>query len=239
MERFLNSAVLQLKNRSDYIDNLNEIIDSIKSLPVDSLVVAPEVCLTDYDYQNLEKACEFSEYALKRLLEVVDRQILTLTLLRKKEVGYVNEAVVIHKGEVVHSQLKHKLFRLGDEHLYLKAGTGEDIKPFEVNGIKFGLLICFELRYKELWQKLEGVDIILVPSQWGMPRKRHLEIISNALAVINQCFVLVANSSKESMASSSGIYFPMGGKVINDYSKVIEYKLDFKELKFMRRYLKL
>ncbi len=64
MERFLNSAVLQLKNRSDYIDNLNEIIDSIKSLPVDSLVVAPEVCLTDYDYQNLEKACEFSEYAL-------------------------------------------------------------------------------------------------------------------------------------------------------------------------------
>jgi len=41
------------------------------------------------------------------------------------------------------------------------------------------------------------------------------------------------------MASSSGIYFPMGGKLINDYMKRIESKLDFKEIRFMRRYLRL
>ncbi|NPA28487.1 MAG: carbon-nitrogen hydrolase family protein [Epsilonproteobacteria bacterium] len=235
----MEGVVLQLENKKEYQKNLDELIESINSVSKSALIVAPEVCLTDYDYENLEKACEFSEYALNELLKIIDNQILALTLLRKKGDSFVNEAVVINKHRVVHSQLKHKLFRLGNEHLYLRAGDGSDIKIFEINGVKFGLLICFELRYKELWQKIEGAEIILAPSQWGLPRKRHLEIISNGLAVINQAFVLVANSSKADMASSSGIYFPMGGKIINDYAKIIETKLDFKELKFMRRYLKL
>jgi len=101
------------------------------------------------------------------------------------------------------------------------------------------LLICFELRYKELWAKLEGADVILVPSQWGLPRKRHLEILGQALGVMNQCYCLVANSSKADMAASSAIYAPMGGLVRDDASTLIKGEIDFKQIKFMRRYIKL
>ncbi len=86
---------------------------------------------------------------------------------------------------------------MGDEDKHLLAGDESEIKPFEIDGVKYGVLICFELRYKELWKKLEGCDVILLPSQWGEPRKRHLEILSQALAIMNQCFVLVANSVQE------------------------------------------
>ncbi len=235
----MQAYALQLKNNPNYKKNLEKILYYLKELPKDALIVAPEVCLTDYDYENLEKACKFSEYALEILLKEVDSQILALTLLRKVNCQFVNQAVVIHNGKVIHTQNKHKLFKLGNEHHYLKAGNGNDIVKFSVNGVVYGLLICFELRYKELWKKLEGSDIILVPSQWGEPRKRHLEILSHALAVMNQCYVIVANSSKETMAKSSAIYAPMGGVVIDDASEVIETKIDFKQIKFMRRYLKL
>ncbi len=231
--------VLQLDNNPNYQKNLDKIRHYISVLPKDAIILAPEVFLTDYDYENLEEACKFGENALKELLSSIDKQILAFTLLRKIDGKYVNQAVVIHNRTIVHSQIKHKLFKLGNEHKYLKAGSGKDIKIFEINGIKFGLLICFELRYKELWQKLEGADVIFVPSQWGMPRKRHLEILGNALAVVNQCYTLIANSSKTDMASSSAIYAPMGGVTIDDAAECIKGEIDFKQIKFMRRYLKL
>jgi len=232
-------ALLQLKNNPNYEKNLEKIKHYLTILPKNALIVAPEVCLTDYDYQNLEKACEFGEYALNELLNMVNEQILCFSLLLKENNNYVNKAVVLHKNKIVHSQNKHKLFKLGDEHLFLKAGDGNDIEVFEIDGVKYGVLICFELRYKELWIKLQDAQIILAPSQWGLPRKRHLEIIGQGLAVVNQCFCLIANSAKETMASSSAIYSPMGGKIINDFSELITSKIDLKEVKFMRRYLKL
>jgi len=230
------AVVLQLKNKTDYQKNLDELISYIKSYE-DAIIVAPEVCLTDYDYDNLQEASEFSEYALNELLKVVEKQIVALTLLRKIDGKYYNEAVILYKGTVVHTQKKHKLFKLGNEHHYLEAGSGNDIVKFEIDGIIFGLLICFELRYKELWKRLEGSDIILLPSQWGEPRKRHLEILSNALAVMNQCYVLVANSAKETMAKSSAIYAPMGGVNLDDASVTIEGLINFKQIKVMRKYI--
>ncbi len=232
------AALLQLTNKKEYQKNLDDIKKYINSLPKEAIIVAPEVCLTDYDYDNLNKAAEFSEYALKELCSLIDKQILALTLIRKIDNNFVNEAVVIHNRTIVHRQKKHKLFKLGNEDKYLKAGDGSDIHIFTIDGIKFGLLICFELRYKELWQKLEGADIIMLPSQWGLPRKRHLEILSNGLAVMNQCFVLTANSKKETMAASSGIYSPMGGVNINDASECIRSEIDLNEVKLMRRYIK-
>ena len=232
-------AVLQLSNNRNYVKNLEKIKEYIQKLPKNTIILAPEVCLTDYDYENLDKACEFSEVALNELANLVDNQIIALTILRKIDSKFVNQAVVLHKGKIIHTQNKHKLFKLGDEHKFLEAGSGKDIEIFEVDGIKFGLLICFELRFKELWLKLEGADVVLVPSQWGLPRKRHLEIIGHSLAVINQCYVAVANSSKADMASSSAIYAPMGGVVIDDASECIQSVVDFKQIKFMRKYLKL
>ena len=230
-------AALQMANKPEYQKNLNELLRHLQNHKDHRLIVAPEVCLTDYDYGNIDKAVEFSQNALTQLLEEVDNQILVLTLLSKNGDSYSNDAVVIHRHKVVHRQSKHKLFALGDEDKYLKAGKQEDIKLFEIDSVKYGLLICFELRFKELWAQLEGADVIVVPSQWGLPRKKHLEILSQALAIMNQCYVVVANSSKESIASSSAIYSPNGGIVRDDMQSAIKGEIDFDLIKKMRRYI--
>ncbi len=231
------TVALQMDNHPIYEQNLKRLMKHIDDNQEAKLIVAPEVCLTDYDYDNIDKAVEFSTKALNILLDRIDDQILTLTILSKHGKEYTNDAVVIHKHKVVHRQSKHKLFLLGEEDKHLAAGSQEDIRLFEIDGIKYGLLICFEVRFKELWKQLEGADVILMPSQWGMPRKQHLQVLPQALAIMNQCFVVVANSSKETMASSSAIYSPSGGVVMDDMQEVIKGDIDFDLIKKMRRYI--
>ena len=105
--------------------------------------------------------------------------------------------------------------------------------------MKYALLICFELRFKELWKQIEGVDIILIPARWGLSRKAHLEVLSRALAIMNQSFVVVSNSADEDMASSSAIISPWGEFFANDKLEVIEQEIELKEIKRVRRLIKM
>jgi len=233
----IQAIALQLDNKIPYQRNLDKLLAYIDEFSSHKLIMAPEACLTDYDYDNIDKAVEFSNNALEVLKDRVAEQIVVLTVLSKKDGVYTNDAVVIHKHQTVYRQSKHKLFLLGEEDKHLNAGKAEDIGLFEIDGIKYGLLICFELRFKDLWKQLEGADVILVPSQWGITRKKHLEILPQALAIMNQCYVIVSNSAKETMASSSAIYSPNGGVVMDDMLEAIEAEIDFSLMQKMRRYL--
>ena len=106
-----------------------------------------------------------------------------------------------------------------------------------IEGVSYALLICFELRFKELWRQIEGADVVLIPARWGKPRKKHLEILSEALAVMNQCYVVLSNASDVDMASSSAIISPTGDAIRDDKKKAIEGTVDFREIKKMRRYI--
>jgi len=228
---------LQLPSHKRYQKNLDTLLFYLKKHQDKHIVVAPEVFLTAYDYEHMTTAAKFSANALKTLKREVSEQIVVLTLILEDGEDFVNQAVVIHKHKIIHRQEKVKLFKLGDEDLYLKAGRKKKIKPFEIDGVSYAILICFELRFKELWKQVEGVDVVLLPVRWGKLRKAHLEILSRALAVMNQCYVVVSNSSDEDMASSSSIISPAGKVIMDDSLEVIEGIIDFREIKKMRRYI--
>jgi len=233
----LEVVTLQLPSHLRYQENLDTLLSHLENHQDKHIIVAPEVFLTGLDYAHMATAAKFSANALKTLKKEVDSQIVVLTLILEDGDDFVNQAVVIHRHKIIHKQEKIKLFKLGDEDLYFKAGKKKKIKPFEIEGVSYALLICFELRFKELWKQIEGVDIVLVPARWGKPRKRHLEILSSALAVMNQCYVLVSNSSDVEMASSSAIISPTGDVVMDDKQEAIEGTIDFREIKKMRRYI--
>jgi len=230
-------ATLQLPSQKRYQENLDTLIFYLKEHQDKHIVLAPEVFLTSYDYEHMTTAAKFSANALKTLKREVGEQIVVLTLILEEGDSFINQAVVIHKHKIIHRQEKVKLFKLGDEDLYLKAGRKKKIKPFEIDGVSYAILICFELRFKDLWKQVEGVDVVLIPARWGKVRKRHLEVLSQALAVMNQCYVVVSNSSDADMASSSSIISPTGKTIMNDNAEVIEGSIDFREIKKMRRYI--
>jgi len=233
----INVAVFNLPSQKRYQENLDKLLEILRTNSDKQIIVAPEVFLTAYDYEHLSTAAKFSAKALKTLKKEVNNQIVVLTIIIKEGDYFVNQAVVIHKHKVVYKQNKVKLFKLGDEDLYLQAGKKKKIAPFEIDGVKYAILICFELRFKDLWKQIEGVDIVIIPARWGILRKQHLEVLSRALAVMNQCFVLLSNSSDIDMASSSSIIAPNGDICIDDSKTMIDGVVDFREIKKMRRYI--
>lgn len=232
---------LLLETLPSYEENLHNLTTEIENSPSHSIIVAPEVCLTGFDYEHFEDAAHFSKEALETLLKLSSDKIITLTMIEKEIVDsqerFYNYAYVLYKNRVVHKQAKHHLFKLGGEAKYFSEGREEDIKCFNIDGIKFALLICFELRFKKLWQKVEGADVILVPAQWGKIRSDHFKTLSNALAVMNECYVVVSDADNSDTTALSGVVDPFGQEVRNSGLKAIYEPFELMQIKKMRRYL--
>ena len=237
MPKTLEVVTLQLPTHKRYQENLNTLLKYLDTHKQKQIIVAPEVFLTGLDYEHMATAAKFSANALKTLKKVVNEQILVFTIILEDGESFVNQAVVIYKHKIVHKQNKVKLFKLGDEDLYFRAGKKRKIQPFEIEGVKYAILICFELRFKSLWEQVEGADVVFVPSRWGKLRKLHIEVLSRALAIMNQCYVVVSNASDIDMASSSAVIAPSGEVTMDDTQEAIESTIDFREIKKLRRYI--
>lgn len=221
--------------------SLEENFKTLKRLmnrtPPNSIVLAPELCLSGYKYDSLQATAQFSQKILEELKELSTCKTFALTLIEEINGNYFNNLKIFHNGELIQSRPKAKLFPLGDEEKFFTSGKPDDIQIVEIDGIKIATLVCFELRFTELWQKILGADIILVPSFWGKLRKEHLKTLSHALGVANQAFVVVANSSDESMASSSAIITPFGDVYRDDSAFIVQHEVDLNEIKKMRKYI--
>jgi len=228
---------LLFETTPDYNTNLQTLLTLIKQTQNYSLVVAPEVCLTAYDYDNFDKVLAFSPHAIEEIKKVSQNKIIILTIIEKKDGEIFNFAKVFHNGEVVYERAKARLFRFGDEHKYMSEGIDENIKIIEIDGIKIAIFICFELRFKELWHKSEGADVIAVPSYWGAIRTEHFKTLTQALAIMNQCFVVASDSMDEECTKMSGIINPQGEVQRNGNKPCLEMPYSKKEISLMRRYM--
>lgn len=228
---------LLFETTNDYNTNLQTLLTLIKEQPKNSLIVAPEVCLTGFDYENFNEAAEFSHSAIDELKKISKEKIIIVTMVEKRDDEIFNFVKVFFNGDVVFERAKAKLFRFGNEHKYMQEGDEEDIKIINVDGIKIGILVCFELRFKKLWQKLEGSDVIAIPSWWGVLRTEHFKALTHALAIINQCYVVASDSLNEDCSKMSGIIKPQGDPIRNGNRACLELEYSKKEILTMRRYM--
>ena len=228
---------LLFQTTPDYSTNLQTLLQLIEQTNTNTLMLAHEVCLTGFDYENLEKATAFSVFATEELLSASKDKTVVLTMLEKREGEVYNIAKVFHNGEIVHERAKARLFRLGNEEKYMSEGSDEDFEIFEINGLKIALFICFELRFKELWIKAEGADVVLVPAWWGKPRSEHFKLLTQTLAVINQCYLVCADALNEECSAMSAIITPQGEVSLNGNKACLTQRYNQKNITLMRRYI--
>jgi len=232
-----NLCSLLFETTPDYSCNLQTLLQLIEQTNTNTIVLAHEVCLTGFDYENLEKATAFSLYASKELLSASKDKTIVLTMLEKREGAVFNVAKVFHDGELIHERAKARLFRLGNEEKYMSEGDDEAFEIFEVSGLRLALFICFELRFKELWEKAEGADIILVPSWWGKPRADHFATLTKSVAIINQCYVISADARNSECTGLSAIITPQGEVALNGNKPCLTQRYNQKNVTLMRRYI--
>jgi predicted amidohydrolase len=233
----LNLCSLLFDTTDNYNDNLLTLLTLVKQTKENSLIVAPEVCLTAYDYDNFKEVLDFAPHAIEEIKKVSQNKIIILTILERRDGEVFNFAKIFYNGEVVYERAKARLFRFGDEHKYMSEGSDEDFKIVEVAGIKIAIFICFELRFKELWRKSEGADVIAVPSWWGVLRTEHFKAFTQTLALMNQCYVVASDSLNEECTKMSGIVNPQGEVIRNGDKRSLEVEFSKKEISLMRRYM--
>ena len=233
----MNLIALQIKTSPSFEDNLIYLKNLIHSCEENSLILAPELALSGFCYERMEEASDFSIKAIEQLKQLSSNKIIALTFITKENEKSFNTLYVFHKQKIVHTQSKVQLFPLGNELEYFSPGEEEDIKIIEINGIKIATLICFELRFPRLWEKVKGADIILNPAMWGLKRKDHYETISKSLALVNQCFVIASNCADENMARGSAIISSFGNVIKDDSKEIIKTVFDSNEIQKTRKYI--
>lgn len=184
------------------IRKINEFADFIANAKPNSLILAPELTFSGYENCKLpdnlydilvnscsdNKACGFSKYSLKNS-------------------KIYNEFNVIDSNGMVYSRAKSKHFLPNKEQELFSIIDSNMVQTFEYCGVKLGVLICFELRFIELWTRLSEADIILVPAMWGKSRKKHLNSLCAGLATINHAYVIVASGGTNCYNKAS-VYTP-------------------------------
>lgn len=128
----------------------------------------------------------------------------------------------------------------GEQSVFL---PGSRMVGFELDGIRFGLSICYDLRFPELFraQALAGCHVFLVASAWPRSRAEIWTTLCQARAMENQCFLLGANRVGEHgifpFCGQSLFCEPTGQMELADAreSTLLAARLDLAELDAARR----
>ena len=126
-----------------------------------------------------------------------------------------NTAMVFDRGgECIAEYDKTHLFTPMGEDDYFTGG--DHLCSFTLDGVKCGIIICYDIRFPELTRSLalQGLDMLFVLSQWPKERIFHLRTLTAARAIENQMFVVCCNScgtaGKTVYGGNSAIIEPFG-----------------------------
>ena len=114
---------------------------------------------------------------------------------------FYNSSILIdNNGQLVKKYRKRNLFKANIDGKTIDEGdfflAGNKNLTHHINKIKFGLSICYDLRFPELFREYfdEKVDVLLIPSSFTTKTgKLHWKILLRARAIENYCYVLAPN----------------------------------------------
>ena len=124
----MNLTVLQTKISNDFSANLQNLELLILNCEEKSFILAPELAVTGYSYNNMDLAVKYTNKAIERFSKLSKDRTISLTLITKEKNQYFNTLHIFHKGKIIHTQSKYKIFVLNDERKYFTPGNIEDIK---------------------------------------------------------------------------------------------------------------
>lgn len=182
------------------IEKVRNWIKKVASEDKPDVVVLPELWTTSYTLKEFGDLAEESAESIKAFLKdmavTYNVNIIGGSFINKINGKIYNSSVVVNNnGEIVYEYDKIHLVPMLDEHLFLTGGKKKST-VFEINGIKMGLIICYDLRFPELSRSLalEGAEVLFVVAEWPIARTKHWRMLSIARAIENQTYVVSCNN---------------------------------------------
>jgi nitrilase len=206
----LNMASIQMVSTPNVNENLDVAGRLIKAA-ADSgaqLAVLPEyfclMGLKDTDKVNVREAAGSGPIQERLAAMAQENNIYlvagTIPLEAKESNKVLNTSIVFDPdGRQIARYDKIHLFGFQteteryEESETIAAGSQPSQFTININGIdwQFGLSICYDLRFPELYRALGQVDCHIIPAAFTYTTgKDHWEILLRARAIENQCYVL-------------------------------------------------
>ena len=105
-------------------------------------------------------------------------------------------AILDENGNQLADYAKIHPFSFGAEAKHYTGGNA--LQLCEVKGVPVAPLICYDLRFPEIFQIVsEQAKVIPVIASWPTARREHWMTLLKARAIENQCFILGVNRSGE------------------------------------------
>lgn len=164
------------------------------------VVMLPEMWnIGFFPKENLEQLSDQNGERTRREMGALAKElhvnIVAGSVANMKNNGIYNTAFVFDRdGACVAEYDKTHLFTPMGEHEFFQ--WGDHLSMFELDGVKCGIIICYDARFCELprTMALKGMDVLFIVSQWPTPRIAHIQLLAQARAVENQMFVAYCNA---------------------------------------------
>lgn len=190
----MESAIGDVELNIESVKNLLEA--NLKKYEDVDFVFLPELWTVGWDCPSFPLSAESLEEsrAVKMLQNVAKEfnvNVFGGSFVRKEGEKLFNTSPVINRvGEIVALYDKNHLFSYyGDsEGTYITKGKNPVI--VELEGIKFGVSICYDIRFPEIYRayRKAGADILVNMAAWPKSRKIHWDSLTTARAVENQSY---------------------------------------------------
>ena len=114
---------------------------------------------------------------------------------------YATSVVFNGDGKIIAKYRKIHLFDINNPGgiIHIESNTitpGNEVKVFKIKDITFGIAICYDLRFPEIFRNLSslGAEVILLPSAFHLETGRdHWEVLLRARAIENLAYVIAPN----------------------------------------------
>lgn len=206
------------------IENILE--NNIQKYPGVDVIILPEVWTVGWkpsvfvdsaEDLNNSKTLKF----LSGIAKKYDTNIIGGSFITKKGDKYFNTCPVINKlGELIATYDKMHLFSYYgcDEGTFVENGLSPKI--IEIDGVKIGLTICYDIRFPEIYRayRKAGVDVLVNMAAWPKSRAVHWEALSKARAIENQSFMIALTQSGLIEENEQGGEYNLGHSRVIDYN---------------------
>lgn len=253
----LKVAVIQMKSGPEKDKNLKQAVKLINQAikRKAKFIALPEV----FNYRgNLIEAVKFAEsipgqstnsisllakkhkvwILIGSMLEKVSSRDAISRVSIKKNIKPFNTSVLINpEGKIIAKYRKIHLFDIklkGKEILESSRNqAGKNPKLVNIEKVKVGLSICYDLRFPELYRAYSksGAKIICVPSSFTKPTgEAHWHTLIKARAIENLCYVVAPNQAG---TGSGGVKTYGHSLIVDPWGKVLaEASADNEEVIF-------
>ena len=164
------------------------------------LVVFPEMSDTGYSMPVIQKhASDWKTGFVASLQEIANQLSIGIVSGVSERDGssiYNSQVLVDAKGDIVAKYRKTHLYAVAPIDEQTCFAPGDAFASFALGDLRFGLSICYDLRFPEMFRKLvtqQNVGAFLISSAWPFPRIEHFRTLILARAIENQSYVIASN----------------------------------------------